>query len=519
MDILRCLGIPPVVWYGASVCLLIYLYGKWRLRMLLNAGIPGPSPTIFLGNLKQMSTYGIVDSQRRHRKTYGKVYGQYLGALPYIFVHDLDILKEVLVKNFDNFTNRMATMQSLNMNPYPLDMALIFARDDTWFRLRNIMSPTFTGAKVKHMFAHINTAAESLARNLAEAATHTDASYVKEFFVAFALDTIAGTAFGIQIDSQMEFTNPFVVNAKKLFPTTFFNTICLLFSVMFPAIKPLLKLCGVYTFTSSAVNFYREIAERIIVQRRRLPDEKKMDFLQLLIDAEDDTAGQGKAHAKRLSSDEICAQVCLFFGAGFEAVSTSLQFMAYVLATHPTVQRKLVEAIDSEIGDEEPTYDNIQKIEYLEHFIRETLRLYPSVPLIARGTANTVEIKGYTFPKGSVVVVPTLEIHRDPEYFDHPDSFDPDRWKETIYPLSWLPFGYGPRQCIAMRLAMIEMKIGLIHVLRRVKFARLPDTPAVIEFNPQAYGRLAPKEDIRLKIEPRRGRMNNASVSCSSLNS
>ncbi|XP_046340561.1 cytochrome P450 3A19-like [Haliotis rufescens] len=254
--------------------------------------------------------------------------------------------------------------------------------------------------------------------------------------------------------------------------------------VMFPAIKPLLKLCGVYTFTSSVVNFYREIAERIIVQRRRLPDE-----------------------------------VCLFFGAGFEAVSTSLQFMAYVLATHPTVQRKLVEAIDSEIGDEEPTYDNIQKIEYLEHFIRETLRLYPSVPLIARGTANTVEIKGYTFPKGSVVVVPTLEIHRDPEYFDRPDSFNPDRWKETINPLSWLPFGYGPRQCIAMRLAMIEMKIALIHVLRRVKFARLPDTPAVIEFNPQAYGRLAPKEEIRLKIEPRRGRMNNASVSCSSLNS
>ncbi|XP_046543675.1 cytochrome P450 3A6-like [Haliotis rubra] len=223
MDILQCSGIPPVVWYGAGVCLLIYLYGKWQLRVLPNAGIPGPPPTIFLGNLKQMATLGIVDPRRTHRKTYGKVYGQFLGSLPFIFVHDLDILKEVFVKNFANFRNRMAMLQALKMNPYPLDMGVTFARDDTWYRLRNIMTPSFTGAKLKHMCGHINTAAESLARNLVEAAGHTDATYVKEYFVAFALDTIAGTAFGIQIDSQKDFSHPFVFNAKNVFPSSFFQ--------------------------------------------------------------------------------------------------------------------------------------------------------------------------------------------------------------------------------------------------------------------------------------------------------
>ncbi|XP_071089262.1 cytochrome P450 3A9-like [Haliotis cracherodii] len=505
MDIVRCSGMLPIVWYGIGLCLLIYLYGKWRLRMLPNAGIPGPSPTVFLGNLKQMATNGLVDRHRRHRKTYGKVYGQYLGALPYIFVHDLDILKEVFVKNFDNFMNRMSIFQSLNMNPHPVDIALTFARGDTWYRLRHIMTPAFTGSKLKNTCAHINTAAESLTRNLAEAAGHTDAIYVKEYFVAFALDTIAGTAFGIQIDSQKDLSNPFVVNSSKLFSSGFVNNKFLLLSAMFPALKPLLKLCGVYTFTSSVVKFYRDTAERIYVQRRQLFDKTKMDFLQLLIDVEGNTVGKGKtsSQAKRLSPDEVYAQVVFFFGAGFETVSTSLQFMAYVLATHPHVQRKLVEEIHSQIGDEETTYDNIQKIEYLEHFIRETLRLYPSIPLVARETVNTVELKGYTFPKGSVVVAPTLEIQRDPEYFDHPDSFDPDRWKKTINPLLWLPFGYGPRQCIAIRLALIEMKIGLIHVLRRIKFVKLPDTPEVIEFDPLAYGRLVPKEDIKLKIELR----------------
>ncbi|XP_046543674.1 cytochrome P450 3A12-like [Haliotis rubra] len=282
---------------------------------------------------------------------------------------------------------------------------------------------------------------------------------------------------------------------------------------MFPSLKPLLKLCGVYTFASSVVNFYRETAERIVVQRGRLPTENKVDFLQLLLDAEDSTTENGTTPAKRLSSEEICAQVCVIFGGAFETIPTSLQFMSYVLATHPSVQKKLVEAIDSEIGDEQPTYDNIQRIEYLEHFIRETLRLYPSIPLVARETVSTVEIKGHTFPRGSVVVAPTLEIHRDPEYFDDPDSFDPDRWRETINPVSWLPFGYGPRQCIAMRLAMIEMKIGLIHVLRRVEIVRLPDTPEVMEFDPKAHGRLAPRKVIKLKIELRQQRPTTASCS------
>ncbi|XP_067652648.1 cytochrome P450 3A29-like [Haliotis asinina] len=509
MDILQWSGIHPAVWYGAGVCLLIYLYGKWRLRALSNAGIPGPPPTIFLGNLKQMAKHGIVNRHRRHLKTYGKVYGQYLGALPHIFVHDLDIVKEVFLKNFHNFINRMSLFQSLNMNPYPVDMALLFVRDGTWSRLRKMTTPAFTGAKLKHMCGHINTASESLASNLVEAAEHTDATCVKEYFIAFALDTIARTAFGIELDSQKDLSDPFVVNSTKLFSDGFVNSKCLMLSAMFPSLKRLLKLCGVYTFSSSVVNFYRETAERIVVQRRRRPEERKTDFLQLLIDAEDSTADKG---AKCLSPEEIYAQCVLFFGAGFETVSTSLQFMSYVLATHPTVQKKLIEAIDSQIGDEEPTYDNIQRIEYLEHFIRETLRLYPPVPLAARETASTVEIKGYTFPKGSVVVAPTLEIHRDPEYFDQPDSFIPERWKETVNPISWLPFGYGPRQCIAMRLAMVEMKIGLIHVLRRVEFVRLPDTPEVMEFDPQAYGRLAPEEPIKLKFKLRRDRPNKTTV-------
>ncbi|XP_046549082.1 cytochrome P450 3A24-like [Haliotis rubra] len=122
---------------------------------------------------------------------------------------------------------------------------------------------------------------------------------------------------------------------------------------------------------------------------------------------------------------------------------------------------------------------------------------------MGRETANTVTIKGYTFPEGSTVIVPLLEIQRDPDYFDEPDTFQPDRWKGSINPLAWLPFGYGQRQCLAVRLAMLTMKIAVIHVLRRVKFATHPEMPKLLELQYPTIGRIVPKEAIKLKIEVR----------------
>ncbi|XP_046549065.1 cytochrome P450 3A11-like, partial [Haliotis rubra] len=123
-----------------------------------------------------------------------------------------------------------------------------------------------------------------------------------------------------------------------------------------------------------------------------------------------------------VSYHEVYAQGMIFL-ATFEGLTTPLSFLAHALATHLDVQKKLFD----EIHSEDPTCDKIQKMEYLDHVIREILRLYPPFTFIGRETANTVTIKGYTFPEGSTVIVPLLEIQRDPDYFDEPDTFQPDR--------------------------------------------------------------------------------------------
>ncbi|XP_067687712.1 cytochrome P450 3A19-like [Haliotis asinina] len=242
--------------------------------------------------------------------------------------------------------------------------------------------------------------------------------------------------------------------------------------------------------------------------------EQRVDFLQLLVDAEitdngakqengDTASGEamGKHTVRRLTTDEIVGQGTLFFIAGYETTASTLTFASYNLAMNPDVQEKAYNEIREMLGNEEPNYDNIGKLKYLDNVISETLRLYPPVIALSRRASENIKIKGVTIYEGQTVFVPTIALQRDPRLFKDPHSFKPERHEETSNPLSFLAFGYGPRNCIGMRLALVEAKIALVHVLRAVKFERRPDTQEVLTFKVSNF--LQPEKDIKLKVSPR----------------
>ncbi|XP_076416794.1 zinc finger and SCAN domain-containing protein 25-like [Peromyscus maniculatus bairdii] len=119
-----------------------------------------------------------------------------------------------------------------------------------------------------------------------------------------------------------------------------------------------------------------------------------------------------------LSDMEITAQSVVFIFAGYEATSTSISFVIYQLATHPAVQKKLQDEIDRVLPNKAPvTYDALMDMEYLDIVVNETLRLYPAANRLERISKKDVEkINGAFIPKGTVVMVPTYPLHRDPEY-------------------------------------------------------------------------------------------------------
>ncbi|CAF1101582.1 unnamed protein product [Adineta steineri] len=154
--------------------------------------------------------------------------------------------------------------------------------------------------------------------------------------------------------------------------------------------------------------------------------------------------------------------------AGFDTTSTMLGYCTYVLATQPNIQKKLQAEVDDQ-HEKELDYDTVTKMEYMELFLREVHRMYPpSVAAITRVCEQTTTVCGHTIEKGSIIQPDIFTIHYNSDLWgpEDPNQFIPERHSTERHPLALLAFGVGPRSCIGMRFALVEIKMTLAHILR-----------------------------------------------------
>ena len=160
--------------------------------------------------------------------------------------------------------------------------------------------------------------------------------------------------------------------------------------------------------------------------------------------------------------------------AGYETTSTALSYATYILATHLEEQKKLQEHIDAHFEPETeysmPTYEVVSEMDYLDMFIRETLRMFPIAPsVITRLSTEDFYIKDIgIIPAGTLFAVDMHNLHYNPTLWgpEDPDEFHPERFATKRHPMAWIPFGAGPRNCIGMRFALLEMKMLLVRLLK-----------------------------------------------------
>lgn len=160
--------------------------------------------------------------------------------------------------------------------------------------------------------------------------------------------------------------------------------------------------------------------------------------------------------------------------AGYETTSTALSYATYVLATHPEEQQKLQEHIDAHFDPDTeytmPSYEIVSEMDYLDMFIRETLRMFPIAPsAITRQSTESFSIKDIgVLPSGTLITVDMYNLHYNPNLWDplDPHEFHPERFATKRHPMAWIPFGAGPRNCVGMRFALLEMKMLLVRLLK-----------------------------------------------------
>jgi cytochrome P450 len=233
---------------------------------------------------------------------------------------------------------------------------------------------------------------------------------------------------------------------------------------------------------------------RVMIRTRRSSPGERVDLLSALLGAVDADSGT------RMSDQQLRDEMMTLFLAGHETTANALAWTWYLLAQYPDVDARLREETHHVLHGRPPTVEDLPDLPYSEMVVREAIRLYPPAPGFTREPIENVTIGGYDIPKGSLVVVNTYALHRDPRFFHDPESFDPERfapgWEGRIPRFAYLPFGGGPRVCIGNGFAMMEARLVLSTVAARYRLQLEPNQHVA----PIQLVTVRPRNGIRMRL-------------------
>lgn len=234
-----------------------------------------------------------------------------------------------------------------------------------------------------------------------------------------------------------------------------------------------------------------------LVKDRRDSAASGDDLLARLLLAADPDSGQ------RMSDTHVVDNMVSFLMAGYDTTAFSLTWTLYLLSQSPEWEAQIVEEVQRVVGSGPVGAEHVEQLTVVQQVLNESLRLFPTAPVIVRDILEDLEFEGVTIPAGTIGIIPIYAVHRHRRLWTDPDRFDPGRFapdqphRPTRY--QFLPFGAGPRICIGAAFAMIEATVMLATFVRAARFETLPG------FDPQPSARmfLLPKNGMPLRVTPR----------------
>jgi cytochrome P450 len=215
---------------------------------------------------------------------------------------------------------------------------------------------------------------------------------------------------------------------------------------------------------------------------------------------------------RKMSDKQVRDEVMTIFIAGHETTANALTWTFYLLSQHPEFEKKLLDEIDSVLGNSIgnnsesriPSTEDIPKLPYTEKVLRESMRVYPPVWTMGRYVENDYSVGDYTIPTGSSILMSQYVMHHDSRYYENPEQFNPDRWTEefkTDLPrFSYFPFGGGIRGCIGEPFAWMEGVLIIATIAQKWTMRLVPGQR--IKLDPAIT--LRPKYGMKMKLTQRR---------------
>ncbi|XP_038972860.1 cytochrome P450 734A1-like isoform X2 [Phoenix dactylifera] len=428
-----------------SKALTVVWWNPLRIQKhFLDQGIRGPGYSLLFGNLKDIAQIhrqlqrapplpSPSESKSHHYMAerifphvpfwstkYGKNFLLWIGPSPFLVVTDPELIKRMFNEPHHYFITENPPLRRVLGQSLPVSVG------DEWANKRRILSPLFNMEALKDMSQIIAKATNKMVDRWSKFIKLND----------------------WEVDVQHEFED-LAENIAAI--------------IVFGKNAELGKQIGHLQLKLQDVT--SKVLRIAYVPGSR--DEQENDFLGFLL-------------SSTLTQEQIEDECRVFSTAGYDTISMALSWAFILLGTHTEWQDKAREEIDEVLKGNQPSFEILGRLKILNMVVNETLRLYPPVPLAAREAKKDVRLEGLDIPGGTTFAIPIIAIHYDKEVWgDNAAEFDPSRFaqgasKSAKHPKAFMPFTHGPRMCLGMNFALLEIRLVLAMILQSFTFVTSP---------------------------------------------
>ncbi|XP_052751591.1 cytochrome P450 4d2-like [Galleria mellonella] len=434
--------------------------------------LKGPFPLPILGNAHLFMGSGeeFLKLFVYYTKKFGDVLSIYLLTKRYIVVVDPKTIEHIL-----SSTELISKGRSYEYLKPWLGEGLLTANGDRWKTHRKFLTPTLHFNILQNFLPVFFKNERILRKKLGKIADGSDIDLFPLVALA-ALDNVTESIMGVPVNAQTDTESKYVKAIERVS-----QIVAVRMRNALAGIEATFRLLSMKREQDSGLKILHGQSNSVIETRRnelkklntnRLSDasefgiKNKHAFLDLLLLAE--------VNGKPIKDEHVREEVDTFMFEGHDTTTSGIVFCLYNISNRDDVQQKLFDEQKQIFGDDlerDPTYSELQQMKYLEMVIKESLRLYPSVPLIERLITRDTEIDGLKIPANTALLIDIFHMHRHPDLYEDPDEFKPERFDPSIprSAFSWLPFSAGPRNCIGQKFAILEMKITLAGIIKHFK--------------------------------------------------
>ncbi len=405
---------------------------------------------------------------------------------PVVLVNHPDLIREVLISQTDNFPKYDRIRDHLRQ---ATGDGLLVVEGETWRKQRTSIQSVLRSDRMS-FFAELTS---TYARSMLDRWDQRDSVPIEEEMTLLMQAVMGKGFFGVELKPAER-----IAMAVRSYSDIFHHESRAFFNLpdWYPSRSKIEKRKSIRTLRQSL---------RDIITLRIRSGERREDLLDMLLYASGADAPVSRGIPEAAVIEAAMNQLLTMYVAGFHTTSVALAWLFYCVARYPDVQEQLRHEIDEVTYGHERAWECLPALTYADQVINESLRLYPPAwELFAHQCQVETELGGYRIPQGTLIVICPLVTQRDPRFFPRPDEFDPQRFaperEKEIPPCAFLPFGLGPHHCIGKSLALMQMRLLLVHVLQRFELG-LRHPGMKVRVVPRVSAR--PRGDIGLTVRRR----------------